>query len=176
MEQLGSIGGIFRKFYSWVFLEKADKEYRVLYMKTCVHLWQSLAEFFLQWEMFQTKFVQKIKAHFIFNHFFFPKVVSLWDNVDKYYRATATLATHDNIIRRNRTACWTTKAADTPTKCAIPTAFPQQKVLWKAPQRYVLWTSPVLCCRFIVSNVRPDVVWNVLLKTMSISKIIQCRW
>jgi hypothetical protein len=34
-------------------------------MKTYVHLWQYLAEFFLAWEMFQTKFVDKIKTHIL---------------------------------------------------------------------------------------------------------------
>jgi hypothetical protein len=32
-------------------------------MKTFVYLWQYLTEFFLEWEMFQTKFVDKIKTH-----------------------------------------------------------------------------------------------------------------
>ena len=36
-------------------------------MKTGVHLWQYLAEFFLEWEMFQTKGLQKIKTHVVFN-------------------------------------------------------------------------------------------------------------
>ena len=34
------------------------------------HLLQHLAEFFLKWEIFQNKFVQKMKTH-IFNNFFF---------------------------------------------------------------------------------------------------------
>jgi hypothetical protein len=44
-------------------------------MKTVLHLWQYLAEFFLEWEMFQIKFVEKIQdTHFIFN-IVFPKIV-----------------------------------------------------------------------------------------------------
>jgi hypothetical protein len=43
-------------------------------MKTFVHLWQYVAEFFLEWEMFQTKVVAKIKTQFIFNNLF-PKIV-----------------------------------------------------------------------------------------------------
>jgi hypothetical protein len=34
-------------------------------MKTFVHLWQYLAEFFLEWEMLQTKVVQKNKTHIL---------------------------------------------------------------------------------------------------------------
>jgi len=32
---------------------------RVLYMKNYVHLWSYLAELFSEWEIFQTKFVEK---------------------------------------------------------------------------------------------------------------------
>jgi len=31
-------------------------------MKIYVHLWQFLSEYFLEWEMFQTKFVEKIET------------------------------------------------------------------------------------------------------------------
>jgi hypothetical protein len=37
-------------------------------MKTYVNLWY-LAEFFLEWEMFQTKRVEKIKPLYKFKHF-----------------------------------------------------------------------------------------------------------
>jgi hypothetical protein len=33
-------------------------------MKTHVHLWQYLSEFFLDWEMFQTNVVENIKHKF----------------------------------------------------------------------------------------------------------------
>ena len=32
-------------------------------MKTFPHLWQYLAKFFLEWEMFHTEVVEKIKTH-----------------------------------------------------------------------------------------------------------------
>jgi hypothetical protein len=35
-------------------------------MTTCVHLWVYLSEFFLEWEMFHTKVVEKIKTHILF--------------------------------------------------------------------------------------------------------------
>jgi hypothetical protein len=34
-------------------------------METYVHLWRYLTKFFLEWEMFQTKTVQKIKTHIV---------------------------------------------------------------------------------------------------------------
>ena len=43
--------------------------------------------FFLEWEMFQTKVVEKIKIEFNFQWLFFSKILALWDNVEKYCRA-----------------------------------------------------------------------------------------
>jgi hypothetical protein len=40
-------------------------------MKTYIHLWYYLAEFFLELEMFQTKVAEKIKTHFVFSNIFF---------------------------------------------------------------------------------------------------------
>jgi hypothetical protein len=36
-------------------------------MKTYVHVWQYLAEFFLQWEMFQKISTENQNTHFMFN-------------------------------------------------------------------------------------------------------------
>jgi hypothetical protein len=44
-------------------------------MKTCVHLSQYLAEFFLKGEIFETKVVEKIKTHFLYSIYFSPKIV-----------------------------------------------------------------------------------------------------
>ena len=60
-------------------------------MKTDIRLWQYLAEFFLEWEIFQTKFVQKIKTHFIFSVTLFWKFYEMW----KIYCRTEQ-ATDDN--------------------------------------------------------------------------------
>ena len=40
-------------------------------METNKHFWSHLAQFFLGWEMFQTKVVEKIKTHILFWVFFF---------------------------------------------------------------------------------------------------------
>ena len=65
-------------------------------MKTYVHLWSYLSYFFLEWEMFQTKVVEKVKAHILCS-VFFPslKLCSLCDNVEKYVRVGQ--ATHDTF-------------------------------------------------------------------------------
>jgi hypothetical protein len=42
---------------------KIGHEQSALYTKMFSHLWQYIAEFFLEWEMFQIKVVEKIKIH-----------------------------------------------------------------------------------------------------------------
>jgi hypothetical protein len=44
-------------------------------MKTFPHLWQYLSELFLEWEMFQTKIVEKIETHISRSITFFQKNV-----------------------------------------------------------------------------------------------------
>jgi hypothetical protein len=51
-------------------------------MKTDIHFWPYLAEFFLEWEMFQTKIVEEIKTRFLCSVTFFRKSRRLWDNVE----------------------------------------------------------------------------------------------
>jgi hypothetical protein len=77
-------------------------------MKIYVRLWQYLADFFLEWEMFQTKVVEKIKTHILCSITFFRKSCRLWDNVEKY--GTARQATDENIIRRMLFVCRINKA------------------------------------------------------------------
>ena len=56
-------------------------------MKTKIHFLSYLAHFFLEWEMFQTKIVEKIKTHILCSATIFLKSYRLWDNVAKYCRA-----------------------------------------------------------------------------------------
>jgi len=45
-------------------------------MRTSEHFLSNLAHFLLEFQMFQTKVVEKIKTHILFsNKFFFPKVL-----------------------------------------------------------------------------------------------------
>jgi len=78
--------------------------------------------------MVQTKVVQKIKTHFMFNnYFFFRKSCSLWRNEKKYF--IAGQATDDNTIWRMRIACWILKATNTHSQYVILIAFPLQQWL-----------------------------------------------
>ena len=64
-------------------------------MKTNKHFWSYLAHFFLEWEMFQTNVVEKIKTHILCSVTFFLKSCRLRDNMEKYCRAEQ--ATDDNM-------------------------------------------------------------------------------
>jgi hypothetical protein len=63
-----------------------------------IHIFLSyLAQFFLGWEMFQTKVAEKIKTHIWNSVTFFSKSRRLWENVVKYCRAGQ--ATDGNLSR-----------------------------------------------------------------------------
>jgi hypothetical protein len=51
-------------------------------MKTFSHLWQYLAEFFLEWEMFQIRAVEYIKTHVLLSITFSRKSCPLQDKVE----------------------------------------------------------------------------------------------
>ena len=44
---------------------KIRQEWRVIYVKTDIHFLTHLAHFLLEWQMFQTKFVEKINTHIL---------------------------------------------------------------------------------------------------------------
>jgi len=52
-------------------------------MTTNMHFLSYLAHFFLEWKMFQTKFVEKIKTHILCSITVFVKSCRSWDNVEK---------------------------------------------------------------------------------------------
>jgi hypothetical protein len=77
-------------------------------MKTNVHLWY-LAQVFLEWGMFQTRVVEKLKTRVLCSVIFFNRAV--YENVEKY--GGASQATDGTVIRQMRIACWINKVTDT---------------------------------------------------------------
>ena len=114
-------------------------------MKTYVHLWQYLAEFFLEWETFQMKLVEKITTHVLWPVNFFPtrKSCSLLGNVEKYRRAWR--ATGDTITGRMRFAYWITKAKDTHWEYVIYLANPRQQWLHERASMLRLYANRSAC-------------------------------
>jgi hypothetical protein len=77
---------------------KIGHEVRVHYMKTNVHLWSYFSAFFLEWEIFLTKIVEKVKTHILCSGNLSRESCPLWHNGEKYGRAGQ--ATDDNLIWR----------------------------------------------------------------------------
>jgi len=83
-------------------------------METNIHCSSSLAHFFLEWEIFQIKVLEKIKTHILVSvTFFFPfenRAVceKMWINIVERGRLQM-------IIWRMRIACWMPKATSTHT-------------------------------------------------------------
>jgi hypothetical protein len=64
----------------------------------CVDAWSYLAHFVLEWKMFQTNIVDKLKAHIILSINVFSKMCRFWDNVEKLlYNLTITLKIRENV-------------------------------------------------------------------------------
>ena len=79
-------------------------------MKTNVHFLSYLPQFSLEWEMFQTTIVEKIKTHFVLGIFFLNRAVyeKMWKNIVERGMPQMT-------IWRMRIACWIPKATNTYT-------------------------------------------------------------
>jgi len=56
-------------------LHEGQYVFLILYMKANMHIWSYLAQFFLEWEMFQTKAVQEIKTHILRSIIIFSKIL-----------------------------------------------------------------------------------------------------
>ena len=83
----------------------------------------------------EKRVVDKVKTHFTFSNFYFPKIVPFIRLCGKY--STARQFTGDNIIQRVRLACWITQAIDTHPDYVILIAFPLQVWLMNKSQCYI---------------------------------------
>jgi hypothetical protein len=84
-----------------------------------------MAEFFLEWELFQTKFEEKIKTRILCSIALFVDNIAvyevMWRNiVDEPDRPQMTMW-------RMRIACWITKATDTYSEYVILMAIPLRR-------------------------------------------------
>jgi hypothetical protein len=100
----------------------------IIYMNTCISVWQYLAHFFLEWEMFWQICGENRNARFLFNNFFFLKSAVygiMWINIVERGRPKMT-------IWRTRIACWIPKHINKFSECVILIAFPLQQWLHKS--------------------------------------------
>jgi len=95
-------------------------------MKTYLYFLSYLAQFFLEWEMFQTKFEKKkISQHTFYVQYFFFKSCLLWDNGKNVVVPDRPWVT----IWRMRIASWIPKATHPHSEYVIRIDFPLQKWL-----------------------------------------------
>ena len=131
-------GRIFKKFDIWWFFENLSKKIQVssksdknngYFTWRTIHIFYHISpHFFLEWEMFQTNVVEKIRTHILCSITFFLRESCLYEiilkNIVEQGRAQMT-------IWRMLIACWTTKATNTHThtQYVILIAFAQQQWL-----------------------------------------------
>jgi len=90
-------------------------------MKTDIHFWSYIAELFLEWEMFQTNLVEKVRPQILCSIIFFsPENRAVyeikWKNIVQPGRSQMA-------IWRKRFACWIPKATNTHSEYVILIAF-----------------------------------------------------
>ena len=103
------------KFGIWGFFENLPIKFKfhlnrirltgTLHEDQCTFFKSYLAHFFLEWEMFQTNLVEKMKTPILFRVTFFRKSCRLWDNLKK------------KIVERGGPQIWRMRVA-----CCIPKA------------------------------------------------------
>ena len=95
-------------------------------MKTNIHFLSYLAHFFLEWKMFQTKVVGKIKTHILNSAAFFFENHAVYEIIWKIFveqnRPQIT-------IWRMSIACWIPKVTNTHSEYVTLIAFPLQQWL-----------------------------------------------
>jgi len=115
-------------------------------MKIDVHFWSYLAQFFLEWKMFQTGVVDKLDVHILcWITFVFLKSYRLWDNVEIILEKGRPQMT----IWRMRIACWITKATNAHTDCVILIVFPVQQ--WSHEGASMLLYTYIACHNFRIA-------------------------
>ena len=95
-------------------------------MKTNIHFWSYLAQFFLEWEMFQTKVVQEIKTHILCSLIFFPENRAVYEIM---WKNNVERGRPQMAIWRRRIAYWIPTATHTQSEYVILIDFPQQQWL-----------------------------------------------
>ena len=123
-------------------------------MKTYVHVWKYLSEFFLEWNVSDKSCRENQNTHFMFGNFFFLTNCAILWQYGKYGKAG--LATDDNKIRRMRPACWITKVTDAHSEYVILLAFPRQQLLRERASmlRYIYIACVVI-------------IWHIFFKSLS---------
>jgi hypothetical protein len=94
-------------------------------LKTNIHFWSHLSQLFLQWEMFRTKVVEKIKTRILCS-------IALYENRATYEKIYKNIVKPDRsymAMLHIRMASWISEATNTHSEYVIRIAFPLQQWL-----------------------------------------------
>jgi hypothetical protein len=131
-------------------------------MQTNVHFLSYLAQFFLQWEMFETKFRENQNTHFKFSNYFSHAVNEImWINIVEPGRPQMT-------IWHMRIACRIPKSANTCSECVILIDFLLQQWLHKH--------TSMLCYKYIAFLVWHKSIWCMYSGTLRHSVLCQVTY
>jgi len=114
-------------------------ELRVFYTKTNIHFWSYFAQFFLKLGIFQAKWVEKIKTHFLFS-------VTVFRDRAVYEKRRKNTVGPDRsqmTLWRMRIVCWIHKSKNTHLDCVILIAFPLKQ--WLHGQTSMLHYTCLAC-------------------------------
>jgi len=127
-------------------------------METDIHFWSYLAHFFLDWEMFQTNFVQIIKIHILYP--VNPAVCEvMWKNIVEPERPQMT-------VWRICISCCIPKATNTLSEYVLLIAFPLQH--WLHMCASMLHYTYIACLVYIT-------IYKIQLKYFSF-RFICVKW
>ena len=93
-------------------------------MKTDTHLWSFPAQLFLEWEMFQTKRVDKIRTYIAYSVAFFKKNLTVYEII---WKNNVEPGRPQMNIWYMCIVLWIPEGANTPSEYVIIIAFPQQE-------------------------------------------------
>jgi len=118
-------------------------------MKTNIHFLSYVAHFFLEWEMFRTKVVEKIKTPIFCSVTFFQKSCNLWGNVKKYH--SVRQATED--CGACAFACWIRRSTNTHWEYVLLLLlFHCNNGCTNTPYFYITLALPVVLCVRLFPN------------------------
>jgi len=127
-------GWIFMKFEIWVYFENMSRKLKFdrsrLYVKTNIRYWPYLAQFFLEWILFQTRLVEKITTHKLYSIYIYIYIERERER-EREYRAVNEImwktilepGRKNTKIRRMGMACGIPKSTNTHSEYVVLTDF-----------------------------------------------------
>jgi hypothetical protein len=144
-------------------------------MKPFRHLWQYLAEFFLEWEMFQIKVVEKINIHVLCSISFFFRKSCLYEIMSK----NPAKPERPQMTVWRRVTCWINTRAQAHASARAPSPTRTQRKIcnthYFSTATMVSWTRRMLRCTYVSClrlsfGIKNRMLWKCVLCLYSLQK------